>query len=438
MKEKRKHVNRQPDDEVQFNYDPPMDFPRVMLYTGQGLLSDGTPLVNSASTVDSAVADAFARYQYFCFRPNSLCDTYEFALEELRDRNPNIQFWMQLVTDDVDVTVTSAYQTEFVSIVGDKIWPDALNSGKRHPMLTDDTLRAELVEFWARHLTNGWYSGALIDILGGFPAEEEGNEIDWAASGFESDVAFQLAHQAAANDMIEQLRLRLPNTILIGNYGPGVTSTIYPNRTMIQGWCRENFPNQNPGNWSNNVTAATWGMIHDDSKYGHPTSGMILSPITNHTLSVANEKLLRFHLGSACLGWHILGWGPTNFVCAIPGWSGLSAPDNEGNGCDTLAEHWGIWGYIKEFGINRTTGAETGVSNGWLGQPIGEPTQITANPLPLWFREFVYGTVIVNPNVSGTQTFTLPGSPTRYELLTHATTTWPRSAPTSDTVFLLK
>jgi len=175
VKENRASI--EPTSDILVNYDPPMDFPRVMLY--EGVLTDGTPLVNSASTVDATTAAAFARFGIWCIRPDKLVDDYDFALEALRAINPNIKFWMHIHVDDV-WDGESEYQSRYYDIVGSKIWPSL--TGKVSPRITDTDLQEDLVDLWCDYLElGGWFSGAVLDIFAGFP----GDDIDLAAAGYD-------------------------------------------------------------------------------------------------------------------------------------------------------------------------------------------------------------------------------------------------------------
>jgi hypothetical protein len=157
------------------------------------------------------------------------------------------------------------------------------------------------------------------------------------------------------------LRAKYPHAILVGNGGSRGPSPVF------NGWCRENWPQQNGGTWDSNISNPSWGLISDDAFYSAQPA---LSPICL-ARDVVDEAGMRYALGSSCLGGGALIVGPSDFRSTIP-----------------YASWW-----LDDYARDRSSWAPMAVANGYLGVPLGPACQTAPG---VWHRAFKYGQVTVD------------------------------------------
>lgn len=246
---------------------------------------------------------------------------------------------------------------------------------------------ADTIAAWAQELTGTW-SGVFIDetcnstLFNFFGAGED--SVDFTRGGYASAAAWDIAYRAGLQSFWARLRSRLPsNFLVLGNCGA-------MGDTTLNGWMREVWPDQNGGTWELNMfgpapgVALDVGYLGNDNTYVAPTMCMLTlqRADTNTPQSdLTAQRRHRWVVGSATLG--------------------------DGVGTIVRTTQDPLRGYLPwwmdEFAVTpdgRSTLDKT--YKGWLGDPTSEHYAVGNG----WRRDFVGGSVLVNPS-AGNVTFTL-------------------------------
>jgi hypothetical protein len=169
--------------------------------------------------------------------------------------------------------------------------------------------------------------------------------------------------------IVERLRAARPKALLIGNGGARGNYS-----HAFNGWIRENFPKQNGGTFTSNVTGPL-GLVSDSSFYaGSPK----VSPLAL-ALPAQDQNAMRYALGCSCLGQGALIVGTGDF--------------------DASVREFEWW--IPEYSMDRATGAPLdGPATPWMGSPTCDAREVAPG---VWFREFVFATLTVDTNAQTAQ-----------------------------------
>jgi hypothetical protein len=245
-----------------------------------------------------------------------------------------------------------------------------------------DYSRAGFPEAFANHLIEviDWsiFDGIFVDELCDSTLwAENGDTINYAYSGFASLAAFDAAYRAGVIQFLQRLRDGMgPNRYLCGN-GCQLTPS------FVNGWMRENFPQQNGGTWLSNMFG--WLAVPADdgymgnSKYKQAPQLCWLQGIpfggTGAIKDADNIYWSRMLLGAATLA------------------NGVGLVTHSSND-----QSRGRFFWVDEFSVGPTGIPEpTGAYRGWLGQPIEDAYDLGAG---MYKREFEHGMVLVNPTAS--------------------------------------
>lgn len=359
-------------------------FPKVMLH--EGVNGAGMPLLKQdpldfrEQIVDVDVLDQIVRFGYWCIQPAYLWDDHAEVLREIRHAGTKV-FAHLLVAPywPVNSTVRSSYQARIQDAVGDDYFrrPDGTPWGAPNTYTANITIpavRAAMVEIWTDVLGTGLFDGALIDPVSygnGWRVTPD-NQLDYRRHGYASLEDWDVAMRGAQGALLSELRHRFPDLTLIGNGGPAGN---YAGGDRMDGWWRENFPNQNPVGWSNNMLGPL-GLLRESYQMS-PRRLSVIAVIPRWTGTYKDgpefRADLRFGLGNASLGECAFVAGPGNYDWRIP-----------------YMDWW-----IDEYSVDRNTGKPTRRATGWLGRAVKPVRELDG--LGVYIREFQYGAMILNP-----------------------------------------
>ena len=331
----------------------------------------GYPYIFPNGVLNAAMLDSVARYDEVILDVSPITEYRPDVLAALRARHPSITLIAYVLAEGIwpvaDDDSLVHYPTRYRRLIrdlngflynrsGGHYGPANVNMAKR-----DASGRYVVAEgladlFYDAIVRPGIWNGIFLDALcervgwTQTPAES----IDFQRAGYATLAAFDAAYQTGTEVLANRLRTLVgPSYLLTGNCGPG---TKY---TTLNGWMRENFPNQNGGNWYENMFRDPGGYFIDEARFRTPRHNYIFSiaeppsaPYTAH-----NARKVRFGLASATLG---EGFG----LFAVAGRS-----VNEYN--------YSSWWY-DEYAVDLVTGRSSGqlAHTGWLGQPLGPASQM--------------------------------------------------------------
>lgn len=379
-------------------------------YVNGGMSSSGVPFVGipgDANALNPAVLDAYARYPLIFLNVTPATDIRPDIIPALRQRNAtqpilgylnstliwcpqdgngNISYPTGSYYRDIWTTVTT--ETSCASASDRMLWfqdgqrTDAVgtNVNLAHFVLQPDgvTKRYDVAEDEAQTIYDHVVAtkkldGLFMDVFcpGIMWMETPANPsrlFDYQRAGYGTNnadpanrSAFDLGWQAGHTRLAQHLReLAGPSFPLIGNCAQA-PAAVHP---YLNGWDRENYPFQNGGTFFSNMLSWPWGYLHQDANFLQPPMNIIYSIAqssggTMNPYSAANQRIMRYGLGSTSLGdgWFLYGDG-----------------DNGTN--STTDTHYTWWndedGVITNVPQSDPTyghAAEGAQYGGWLGNP---------------------------------------------------------------------
>jgi hypothetical protein len=328
------------------------------------------PLVRADGTTDIVVLAEIEKFQAWCVQPTFLWDRHPEILAELR--RAGLKLFAHILVGrywPVNNADRTSYQARVQDVVGDRYFrrPDGLPWDGHCARITDYPVRADLMDLWTEVLGTGLFDGALLDAI---PPSNTwrtvGEPIDYMQAGFTSLEAWDLGMRTAQGHLCADLRTRFPNLTFIGNGGPRGS---YEGGQLLNGWWQENWPFQPPATWIGHMTGAE-GFLSDPGFYQQPTNSVIAVACSPGL----DPQRARLGLASTCMG---EGWftvGPGNYDVRMP------------------YRRW----WLREYGVDRTTGASLARSMPYLGRATTPAYQQDG----AWLRQFVFGLVIANPGIA--------------------------------------
>jgi hypothetical protein len=338
------------------------DHPRLGLYGS--MFDDGFPLWDANGY--TPVFDAVSRYHQLILDASPITPYRPDAAAALRARNPDIQLLAYVLGQDMWTPSGADTNTHFPSRywillrdldgllynrAGTYYTGGRINLAKR---VNGRFVVAEgIADFFNAELAQtGVWDGIFIDVFCPYivwtqtPAES----IDIARAGYATMAEFDAAWHAATDTLGDRLRrLAGPDFIMAGNCAQGV------NYDAFNGWMRENFPNQNGGDWYSNMFRRPGGYLAGDTSFVKPLHNYISSIPTGgagQEYSAENARRVRFGLGSASLG---EGYGVFNI--------------GNRNALDSPYQSWWYDEYAVDLGTGRSS---TSIQHtGWLGRALG-------------------------------------------------------------------
>lgn len=347
-------------------------YPRLGLYGG--LNGMGYPYIlggNRNGPLDLATCDSVARYDQVILDASPITEYRRDVLTALRARHQGIQLLAYVNAGDIwyanqpDSTVH--YPTRFFSLVRRLNGFLYDRKGNYYPMHDINLARRDgagryvvaeslAVLFQDAIVRTGIWDGMFLDVFCNRLAwsQTPAESIDFQRAGYPSLATFDAAYEAGGDVLASRLRaLSGTSFLLVGNCGQG---TKY---TLLNGWMRENFPEQNGGNWDENMFRDPGGYFIDEAKFLAPRQNYIFSAAAPYwaPYDANNTRKTRFGLASAALG---EGFG-------VIGYSDRNIGHTNYSG----------WWY-DEYAVDLTTGHSSDrlADTGWLGQPIGGPWQM--------------------------------------------------------------
>jgi hypothetical protein len=347
-------------------------YPRLGLYGGIGGL--GEPFIlggNRYGPLDLAMCDSVARYDEVILDASPISEYRPDVAAALRARNPDIRLLAYVTAgliwaaQEPDSTVH--YPTRFHYMVrnlggflynraGSQYTGGNVNMAKR-----DGSGRYVVAEgladlYYDAIVQSGVWDGIFLDCFCDRIAwtQTPAESIDFVRAGYPTLAAFDNAYEAGTNVLASRLRSLVgPSHVLAGNCAYG---TKY---TTLNGWMRENFPNQNGGNWYENMFRQPGGYFTDEANFLPPRHNYIFTaaepPSAPYTPN--NARKVRFGLGSASLA---DGYGAFGFSTR------------------SVSEYNYLPWWYDEYAVDLANGRSSGqiAHTGWLGQPLGPASQM--------------------------------------------------------------
>jgi Hypothetical glycosyl hydrolase family 15/Carbohydrate binding domain len=209
--------------------------------------------------------------------------------------------------------------------------------------------------FRDRILATGVWDGLFVDVYChgiAWTQNGTGQVIDLARAGYANTAELDAAWGEACDTLAARLRRDAgPTFVLVGNCAASAEHATF------NGWMRENFPYQQGGTWASNMLGdvSSRGYFQDDRDYQPESFNWILS-FGNTTVgqenSSANNKRVRYGLGSASLGEGVHAIGP-----------GAKSVR------EAMYQRW----WYDEYAVDLVTGrsSESQAHTGWLGEALG-------------------------------------------------------------------
>lgn len=350
-------------------------YPRLGLYGG--IRGSGYPYIRDVDSnprtdpLDLATCDSVARYDQVILDVSPITEYRRDVLSALRSRHPGIQLvayvsagyiWPAAQPDS-----TVHFPTRYRRLIRklDGFLYD--RAGREYPAYNvnyakrDAQGRYVVAESLAVLLNDavvrpGIWDGVFLDVFCNrvgwtqSPAES----IDFKKAGYNTLAAFDAAYEAGTDVLAQRLRALIGSSLLlVGNCAQGTKYTLF------NGWMRENFPNQNGGNWYENMFRNPGGYFVDEARFTPPRQNYIFTGAEPYytPYTANNARKVRLGLGSASLG---EGFGAFGFSTRDIGNTNYSG-----------------WWY-DEYAVDLATGRSTDrlANTGWLGQPLGAATQM--------------------------------------------------------------
>jgi hypothetical protein len=300
-------------------------YPRLALYGG--IRGVGYPYILGGSTdgpIDQAMCDSVARYDEVILDASPLTEYRPDVIAALRSRNPDISMLAYVTAEGIwpaaDIDSTVHFPTRYRRLIRDldgflynrqgaHYANGNINMAKR-----DGSGRYIVAEgmadlFYDAIARPGVWNGLFLDTFCDRIAwtQTATESIDFVRAGYPTLAAFDAAFEAGTVVLANRLRsLCGPSFVLVGNCAYG---TKY---TSMNGWMRENFPNQNGGNWYENMFREPGGYFIDEANFLTPRHNYIFTaaepPSAPYTAN--NARKVRFGLGSAALaeGFGVFGF----------------------------------------------------------------------------------------------------------------------------------
>ncbi|MFI5370130.1 MAG: hypothetical protein ACHQ52_01135 [Candidatus Eisenbacteria bacterium] len=349
------------------------DYPRLGLHIR--LYQNGFPMITGGDVhgpFDASVLDAMARYDEVTFGASPASEYRPDIVSELRARHPGIHVNGYVMVENIYDAPNSAdslvnLPTRVRRLVRDHGGWLYNRAGGVYSLVNINiakrdgtgryTVAEDLADLFADVVgTTGLWDGMFFDSFcdGVLWTQTPVESIDVVRAGYPTQTAFDAGWLAGTQAFANRMRLRVgPDFVLIGNCGLG---TKY---TTMNGWMRENFPNQNGGTWAANMFRDPGGYMVDEGRFRQPTHGYLFtawqSPLDPY--APVNTRKERFGLASAALG---TGYG-------------IFAPSDL-DVVDYPHEYW----WYDEYAVDVTTGrADSSRAHvGWLGQALSPAYQM--------------------------------------------------------------
>ena len=348
------------------------DHPRLGLH--MRLFQNGFPIIlggNIDGPLDASVLDAMSRYHEVTFSASPASEYRPDIATELRTRRPGIHLLGYVLAELIyDAPMASDSTVHLPSRIRRLVRDDggwlynrsggiysfvninfAKRTGARYQLAED---LADL--YFDAVVRTGMWDGMFFDYLCNSVSwsQTTAESIDVVRAGYPNQAAFDAAWLAGTDAFSNRLRsLTGPDFILVGNCGLGTSYS------SMNGWMRENFPNQNGGTWYDNMYREPGGYLTDETRFRQPTHGYIFSAYQPpySAYDPRNTRKQRFGLASAALA---EGYG-------------IFAPSD----LDVTLHPHEYWWY-DEYGVDLVSGrADSSIAHtGWLGQPLGPMTQM--------------------------------------------------------------
>ena len=209
--------------------------------------------------------------------------------------------------------------------------------------------------FRDRIVASGLWDGLFVDVYChgiAWTQNGTGQVIDLARAGYATTAELDAAWGEACDTLAARLRRDAgPTFVLVGNCAASAEHATF------NGWMRENFPYQQGGTWASNMLGdvSSRGYFQDDHDYQPEPFNWILSfgnTAAGQENSAANNKRVRYGLGSASLGEGVHAIGP-----------GAKSVR------EALYQRW----WYDEYAVDLVTGrsSESQAHTGWLGEALG-------------------------------------------------------------------
>uniref|UniRef100_A0A832MKE0 CBM-cenC domain-containing protein n=1 Tax=Eiseniibacteriota bacterium TaxID=2212470 RepID=A0A832MKE0_UNCEI len=337
-------------------------YPRLGLYGS--MFDSGYPLWDANGW--TPVFDIVARYDQVILDASPITPYRPDAAAALRARNPDIQLLAYVLGQDMwqpsGADPATHFPTKYWNLLvsldgllynrqGTYYSAGRINLAKR---VGGRYVVAEAIaDFFHRELVQpGVWDGIFMDVFCPYivwtqtPAES----IDIVRAGYATMPEFDAAWHAATDTLGDRLRrLAGPDFVLVGNCAQGV------NYDAFNGWMRENFPQQNGGDWYSNMFRSPGGYLAGDTNFVRPLHNYISSlpaGTAGQQYSAENARRVRFGLASASLG---EGYGVFNI--------------GNRNSNDSPYMSW----WYDEYAVDLASGASSSsiAHTGWLGAALG-------------------------------------------------------------------
>lgn len=336
--------------------------PRLGLYGHS--IGTGYPLIRADESLNAALLDSIARYDAVILPVSPFTEYREDVLEQLRRLNPGIKLYGYALADQC----WWAAQPDSVAHIPTRHWQLVQNLNgflyRRHggsmsqaninlaKQVNGRYVVAEaLADFFKNAVVStGVWDGVFFDVFCStiLWQESPAESIDYVRAGYPDLASFDVAWRAGSDTLSNRLRRIIgPAPVLIGNCGQ---STQY---AAMNGWMREDFPNQNGRSWDTNMFRAVGGYLNDEVNFRAPQSNWLASWVKAGSDPYAPDQLrrARYGLGSASLGDGFGTFNPPNLDIA------------------TNYMSWWYDEYAVDLNTGRSTSQRSGV--GWLGRALG-------------------------------------------------------------------
>lgn len=270
---------------------------------------DGSPMIRADGTLDLARCDSAARYDIVIADADPLVARPDIAAAIVK-RNPQVILLAYLagaVWDNphpgLGDTTTSLWRLRY-RLVRDMgallynqrgdLWSyaDNVDRSNHRAMLA-------LADLDARAAAVPGVAGLFLDTL--CPTiwswvQSPSDSIAYRSAGYVCGPDWDHAYQEGHRLYVERLRERVGAKLLVGNCGPSGP------RDVLNGWTRENFPNQNGGSWATNMLAFNGdpGYLQDCELYRQPSLMGMSAPYTG--VEWYDRQRFLFGFASATLG----------------------------------------------------------------------------------------------------------------------------------------
>jgi len=335
--------------------------PRLGLYGHS--LGNGTPLVLPDGDMNPILIAQIARYDEVVMSVSPFTEYRSDVLAEIRRQNPNIKLyayiqanycWPASEPDSLVNIPTRHYRLirdlngYLYKKQGGGMYDTNINIAKKSG--NRFVVAEALADFFRDAIVStGKWDGIFFDrYCNGITWQETPTEtIDYQRAGYTSLAAFDAAWRVAADTLANRLRRNIgPTPILIGNCGQGLQYG------SMNGWMREDFPNQNGQTWDANMFRVPGGYMTDEANFRSPQSNWIATSTTDvqHPYAPEQVRKARWGLGSAAMGDGFAVFNPWDL--------------------DVSTDYMSWW--YDEYSVDAAGRANaTRAGAGWLGKALG-------------------------------------------------------------------